>query len=114
MVKAKIYVKSESGFRLEVKGHAGAGKPGTDIVCAAVSFLADCLVQQMKRLEKDGMTRHTMARMEPGYAEIEVWAADHCWYPVALLYHLTLNSFQRLALAYPINVQLERVVMEEK
>ena len=39
--------------RLTVKGHAGYAEPGKDIVCAAVSILAQNLIQSIEELTPD-------------------------------------------------------------
>ena len=39
--------------RLTVKGHTGYAEPGKDIVCAAVSVLAQNLIQSIEELTPD-------------------------------------------------------------
>lgn len=51
---------------LHVAGHAGAGPPGHDIVCAAVSVLVQTLAASIEAFTKDV----TCIRMYPGEAII--------------------------------------------
>lgn len=41
---------------ISIRGHAGYAEHGKDIICAAVSVLADTLALSMKRLTKDIVT----------------------------------------------------------
>ncbi len=77
MIKVTIYQNSEqkiSGFDLQ--GHAGYAEAGSDIVCAAVSALAQNAVNSMEAFTEDGFTAEADAengklyvRLEPGYSE---------------------------------------------
>ena len=40
MIEVKIVKKNNRYYGFEIKGHAGAGEYGSDVVCAAVSMLA--------------------------------------------------------------------------
>lgn len=53
--------------QLSVDGHAGSGKHGTDIVCAAVSVLVQNLIGSLKALTGDEIG----VQMEPGHANIK-------------------------------------------
>ena len=76
MIKATIYQSSEgeiSGFALE--GHAGFGAEGSDIVCAAVSVLAQNTVNSIEQFTQDGFSVDVdqengglFLKMEPGYS----------------------------------------------
>lgn len=43
---------------LEIEGHAGYAKKGNDIICAAVSMLAQNLVNSLEDLTEDKITCH--------------------------------------------------------
>ena len=51
-----IRIRLDQGepFRLEVRGHAGAGPYGGDVVCAAVSALVETLSLGLKAVGDDG------------------------------------------------------------
>lgn len=55
---------------LLVRGHAGSGDPGRDLVCAGVSTLVLALRQELLRLEEAGAVSIRRLRLEPGYAEL--------------------------------------------
>lgn len=57
-------------FRLTMTGHAGHGKKGGDLVCAAASILAYTLAEDVRELEQQGAVRETTVQLEDGYAEI--------------------------------------------
>ena len=55
MIQANVVLDGEGLLRsCRVQGHAGAGKKGTDIVCAAVSVLCRTIVQVLS--ERKGIT----------------------------------------------------------
>lgn len=51
---------------ITVKGHAGCAEPGKDIVCAAVSTLAQTLAVSLEKLTPDSVGYD----LEPGHMEI--------------------------------------------
>ena len=53
---------------LTVTGHAGAGKKGTDIVCAAVSALVLTLAENVRDLQRSGTARHCFLEVRDGFA----------------------------------------------
>ena len=52
---------------LTITGHAGAGPPGHDLVCAAVSTLVQTLVSSIAELTDDNIE----SDLRPGVAEIQ-------------------------------------------
>ena len=52
---------------LTVDGHAGYAKTGNDIICAAVSALAQGLIHSLEALTEDKISY----RVETGYMELE-------------------------------------------
>ena len=57
MIKVTIYQSSEgeiSGFAIQ--GHAGYAESGSDIVCAAVSVLAQNTVNSIEQFTQDGFS----------------------------------------------------------
>ena len=59
-----ICVKMD-GSRLTVRGHAGYGKPGEDVVCAAASALVYALIGTLR--QKDRIRELTS---RPGYVDV--------------------------------------------
>ena len=58
------------GLSLRLRGHAGSGEPGHDLVCAGVSALVLALREELLHLEDEGALRFRTLRLEPGDAEI--------------------------------------------
>ena len=77
MIKVTIYQSSEgeiSGFAIQ--GHAGYAASGSDIVCAAVSVLAQNTVNSIEQFTQDGFSADVdeeegglYLKMEPGYSK---------------------------------------------
>ena len=77
MIKVTIYQNSEqkiSGF--DLLGHAGYAETGSDIVCAAVSALAQNTVNSIEAFNQDSFTAEVdeengglYVKLEPGYSE---------------------------------------------
>ena len=67
MIRAE-YVPHE--HTLLVRGHAGSGDPGRDLVCAGVSALVLALREELLQLEEEGMVNIRRLQLEPGYADI--------------------------------------------
>ena len=61
-----IKIKQSSGI-ISVKGHAHYAEPGNDIVCAAVSTLAQNLIASIVELTEDEI----QYEMQPGNIEIK-------------------------------------------
>ena len=58
------------GCALRLRGHAGSGEPGHDLICAGVSALVLALREELLHLEHKGALRFGTLRLEPGDAEI--------------------------------------------
>lgn len=56
------------GLSLSITGHAGAGKPGEDLVCAAVSALAWTLAANLEALRRPEGLRGYSSASAPGTA----------------------------------------------
>lgn len=52
--------------KIEITGHANYAEPGKDIVCAAVSTLAQTLAESLEQLTPDSVGYH----MQPGFMKI--------------------------------------------
>lgn len=55
---------------MTLKGHAGAGVYGQDLVCCAVSMLVYTLAANLRRMQKNGWLRKAVIRLAPGDAEL--------------------------------------------
>ena len=57
-------------FGIRLRGHAGSGEPGRDLICAGVSALVLALREELLHLEAERALRFRTLRLEPGDAEI--------------------------------------------
>ena len=58
------------GCALRLRGHAGSGEPGHDLICAGVSALVLALREELLYLEGRGDLHLRSLRLEPGDAEL--------------------------------------------
>jgi uncharacterized protein YsxB (DUF464 family) len=81
-----------------VRGHADYAESGKDIVCSAVSFLVQCVANQLQHYDE------TFQRIEPGFAHVEcVTQSDQ----TKVLMRLFKEETRKLARQYPENIQME-------
>lgn len=96
-------IRAACGERyLAVRGHAGYGRQGQDIVCAGVSALVYALAGTLQETE-----RLAEAVMEPGWAD--VWGAGDC----AREFALVRRGLEMLAERYPQCVEMGRGLPRE-
>ena len=55
MIKVNVKRNDNNVYELVIKGHAGYGKRGTDIVCAAVSTMAITVINDIIALDNDSI-----------------------------------------------------------
>lgn len=64
----EVTIQEDKGRHVfEIKGHAGYGKNGTDIVCAAISTLGYTLLNELILLEKRGTVTNVEYEETEGY-----------------------------------------------
>ena len=94
-----VITKTEHG--ITVKGHANYAEPGKDIVCAAISTLAQTLIYSIEDLAESQIKYH----ISPGTVDIKYW-------DLSKDAQLLVNSFfigcQMIADNYPDNVRVEK------
>ena len=54
-VMRTVWNDGKTGYEVKAKGHAGAGKYGQDIVCAAVSCLMQTLANEVEEAARAGL-----------------------------------------------------------
>lgn len=90
--------RREERCALHIAGHSGYARHGEDIVCAAVSTLANCLAAALTAFEQPGLH----AKLRPGEAKITCTGngvADVLFYAVVI-------SLAQLAQKYPDRIQM--------
>lgn len=94
-------------FCLTVKGHAGAGPKGSDIVCAGVSVLVQALACQLSVMPEDEVFACTVDGT-PGSGAVAITAvpAAKGLQQVSGMFRMALTGFHLLAGHYPAHVTL--------
>lgn len=80
--------------KLTVQGHAGAGRYGSDLICAAASILVHTAIR--------GIGNDAECRTKPGFAEIIAGDSGRN------VMRVIIGGFEWLAENYPGNVKAER------
>lgn len=97
-----IHITIHDKYGLEIRGHAGAGPVGGDIVCAAVSVLADTYAVAVRDLGAE-----FSLRQGPGRMEIRVGAVPRrSRRELAAVRAAILVGLGRVSQAYPDRVRL--------
>ena len=95
---------------LTASGHAGAGKYGQDIVCAAVSILLYALVNTLRDAEERGrVTLEWSDDPEMGNMRIHVKPRSGEEQKVRAYFKVTMMGLKTMAEYYPGNVSVGEV-----
>ena len=95
---------------LTASGHAGAGKHGQDIVCAAISILLYALVNQLRDAEERGrVTMEWMEDSDAGSMRIHVKPRSGEETRVRAYFRVILTGLKTMAEYYPGNVSVGEV-----
>lgn len=97
-------------FRLTVTGHAGAGKPGEDVVCAGVSALVLTLGANVAELCLQENARNPVLRTQPGDACIACTPQKGMEQVLMLMFDTVCEGFALLQKLYPENVSFQLIV----
>lgn len=90
---------NRSNQSISIKGHADYAEPGKDIVCAAVSVLAQNLIQSIEELTADKI----QYSMQPGTVDIKFRDLSE---QAQLLIDSFFIGVKAIAEAYPENVKI--------
>ena len=93
--------------RLTVKGHAGSGPEGHDLVCAAVSAIALTLAGNATYMEAQGAVRNVVMRINEGDVEIQCVPNRRYKDSVEQIFRAICVGFELLATKYPSNISYE-------
>ena len=94
MIKIK-YTKDS----LELTGHAGYADYGKDIVCASVSTLVVCSINNMKSIDKDSVDYKDNGNK----ITIKVFNNDYS----EIIFENLIQMLEELAKDYPKNIKIE-------
>ena len=102
-----VYRRDEHSVR--IRGHAGSGEAGHDLVCAAVSILAYTLASYVVNMEEIGAATDSTALLRSGEAEIACTPAEKKSEEVGSVMDALCEGFAILAGEYPENAVYERM-----
>ena len=94
MIKIK-YTKDS----LELTGHAGYANYGKDIVCASVSTLVVCSINNMKSIDEDSVDY----KDDGNKITIKVFNNDYS----KIIFENLIQMLEELAKDYPKNIKIE-------
>lgn len=93
--------------RVTIKGHAGSGPEGHDLVCASVSALALTIAGNVSYMEAQEAVYGVTMKLEEGDAEIQCTAYRRYKDSVAQVFRAICVGFELLATKYPENISYE-------
>lgn len=98
-------------MKIEISGHAGAGKKGQDIVCAAESMLVGALIRSLEIAKNRGRTEFGYKEGPEGSGEITIWANpwNNSVTEVKAYFKMAVNGMKMLAEQYPEYVKIREV-----
>ena len=106
-VMRTVWNDGKTGYEVKAKGHAGAGKYGQDIVCAAVSCLMQTLANEVEEAERAGLVALGAVAHGEGWMRVEVTPTCESCDMVEAWVELVQDGLDALAESYPENVELE-------
>ena len=106
-VMRAVWNDGKTGYEVKAKGHAGAGKYGQDIVCAAVSCLMQTLANEVEEAARAGLVALGAVAHGEGWMRVEVTPTRESCNTVEAWVELVQDGLDALAESYPENVELE-------
>lgn len=105
-VMRTVWNDGKTGYEVKAKGHAGAGKYGRDIVCAAVSCLMQTLANEVEEAARAGLVALGAVAHGEGWMKVEVTPTCESCDMVEAWVELVQDGLDALAESYPENVEL--------
>lgn len=96
----------ESEYTMEISGHAGAGAPGADLVCAALTILMRTLEASAED-EASGMQPTLLHR--DGYVRVQCRPGKKHTARCREMMRTVFRGYELMAAQYPENVQAYRI-----
>ena len=106
-VMRTVWNDGKTGYEVKAKGHAGAGKYGQDIVCAAVSCLMQTLANEVEEAARAGLVALGAVAHGEGWMKVEVTPTHESCDMVEAWVELVQDGLDALAESYPENMELE-------
>lgn len=109
MIKVRFYRKVDGSVHMTMKGHAGAGPAGEDLVCAAATTLSYTAAQAVQFLyEQDMLAREPKIEIRDGDAVVIATPTRDSFAEVLHTFWVVQCGAHILACNYPRNVELEQ------
>ena len=105
-VMRTVWNDDKISYEVKAKGHAGAGKYGQDIVCAAVSVLMQTLANEVEEAARAGTVALGAVAHGDGWMKVEVTPTRESCNMVEAWVELVQDGLDALAESYPENVEL--------
>ena len=105
-VMRTVWNDGKIGYDVKAKVHAGAGKYGQDIVCAAVSVLMQTLANEVEEAARAGTVALGAVAHGDGWMKVEVTPTRESCNMVEAWVELVQDGLDALAESYPENVEL--------
>ena len=108
MVEVTFHAYPDGRMGMRVRGHAGFGQKGQDIVCAAVSILTLTAARETERMYENGFLRclpETVLR--EGFASVTVCPRPRFRRQVRIAFGVVHTGMRLLAQSYPRHVRLK-------
>ena len=103
MLTIRFFQKPEKGtLHMTVRGHAGAGRKGEDLVCAGASMLAYTLAQAVQFLYEQGLLEEKpKIQIADGYALVSAAPKAEAWAETLMAFWVTQAGAYVLEHNYP-------------
>ena len=106
-VARTVWNSGVTGYEVKAEGHAGAGKYGQDVVCAAVSVLLQTLANEVTEAARAGLLAVGVVAHGDGWMKVEMTPTDQTQDMADAWVELVQDGIDALAESYPENVELE-------
>lgn len=106
-VTRTVWTTGKTQYTVKAEGHAGAGKYGSDIVCAAVSVLMQTLANEVEEAARAGALALGVVAHGDGWMKVEAMPTDSICNTMEVWVEFVQNGLDAIAQSYPDNVELE-------
>lgn len=106
-VMRTVWTTGKTQYTVKAEGHAGAGKYGSDIVCAAVSVLMQTLANEVEEAARAGALALGVVAHGDGWMKVEAMPTDSICNTMEAWVEFVQDGLDAIAQSYPDHVQLE-------
>lgn len=106
-VTRTVWTTGKTQYTVKAEGHAGAGKYGSDIVCAAVSVLMQTLANEVEEAARAGKLTLGVVAHGDGWMKVEAMPTDSICNTMEAWVEFVQDGLDAIAQSYPDHVELE-------